>query len=187
MRIEIEFVGGTSEQREMVRRNADVAAEIMSRPDFIERVRGHTFDNDWSGSAKRGWNGPRIADDLAAANIVTVRVAFYYKLARGRLPAWARYVPGLAAQDIGDEEDGLIRVNTAKIDLGAGSPGNLAHEVMHHLGYRHGDGRAGSENSVPYAVGDWIDESAGIAPNAGPRRRPWYSRLKRRILGIIGR
>lgn len=50
---------------------------------------------------------------------------------------------------------GTLFINTAKTT--AGSPGNLAHEVAHTLGYSHfSNRRLFGMSSVPYRIGDLV-------------------------------
>lgn len=73
-----------------------------------------------------------------------IRVSFY-----GR--------PGFA---IAKEENGLVCFNTWKERYGAGV-GNVAHEAMHALGYKHRSNRASeNQDSVPTWVGDLIEREA---------------------------
>jgi hypothetical protein len=88
----------------------------------------------------------QVADKLASAAEVTISVGFY----------WNPFGPAVAK-----EGNGLVRFNSAKESRGAGSPGNVAHELMHALGYEHnGNYPAGNEHTVPWVIGGFVEEFA---------------------------
>jgi len=77
-----------------------------------------------------------------------------------------------------------LYLNTAKFDRSTKSiGGSIAHEMMHCLGYGHGNNsRAGKQNSVPYWIGSAVrnfDFEGGIdLPPSPPRKYiPWYKRF----------
>jgi hypothetical protein len=147
--IVIDFEGGTAEWHGIIRRNAATAAEIMSRPAFVEQVR------TWPRFAHTTDSPEQVAERIRSAGRLTIAVGFY---AKSRTKA------------IAYEQNGRVYFNTLKQKYGAGSPGNIAHETTHTLGYKHkGNRRRPNINSVPYRIGDWVEELAGVIAKSDRR------------------
>lgn len=119
--------------------NAKLAARALASPQLLAKVRAATFDfTDQTGA--------RIAERLMTTAALTLKVGFYYR-------PWP-------APSIAKEIAGGVTFNTAKRGYGAGSPGNIAHEAMHVLGYSHdGNQEEGNENTVPYRIGEWVESA----------------------------
>jgi hypothetical protein len=141
MKISLRFLERNAEWCAYLTESAKTAGDVLSDRDFLERVRNHrSFDFTDKTPAE-------IADLIAKADDVAVAVAFKHA-------PWRRWI---AAED---PSSGTITFNTAKRARGAGTPGNIAHEVMHVLGFaHHGNKERGNENSVPYRIGYWVDEA----------------------------
>ncbi len=141
MQIEVSFHSSNPGWEGFIVENAHTAASVLSDPEFLARVRG------WSGFDFTDKTPAEIADTLQAADVVTVTVGFYNHVLG----------PSIAKED---PNTGSVSFNTAKRSRGAGSPGNVAHETMHVLGFSHnGNQIAGNENTVPYRIGQWVDEA----------------------------
>ena len=137
MRIIVQFLGGTQYWQDKITANAAQASAILSDPAFIAKIRA------WPGFDFTGETPDQIADKIQNAGEVTIKVGFYSKW-------WTRA--------IAYEQDGAVYFNTRKESYGAGSKGNIAHEVTHALGYEHnGNAAAGNLNTVPYRIGEWAD------------------------------
>jgi len=136
MKINVNFLSQNELWQQRIKEAAAVAEEVMSSRSFVDQV------TSWEGFDNTTKNPQQIANDIRSAN-VTINVGFYVK-------HWTKA--------IAYEENGAVYFNRAKLNYGAGSPGNVAHEVMHALGYEHvGNKRVGNENTVPYRIGDWVD------------------------------
>lgn len=137
--IQIQFAGGTIEWHSFISESAKTASSVMSDPAFVAKVRGWpAFDSTASTSSE-------VADKIEHANVVTVTVGFYHHP---------------LGPSIAKEEAGRVLFNTSKRSRGAGSPGNIAHEVMHVLGFSHnGNSIVGNENTVPYRIGEFVDDA----------------------------
>jgi len=139
MRIEVIFSGGSSNWQAFISESAKTAAAVLSDPTFIAKVRA------WPGFDFSQNTPAQVGDTIEAANVVDVKIGFY---------------DHPLGPSIAKEVAGAVLFNTSKRNRGAGSPGNLAHEVMHVLGFSHnGNQLAGNENSVPYRIGQWVDEA----------------------------
>lgn len=137
MKINIDFENGTSYWQNLVTENARKAALILSDPAFIQKIRS------WAGFDYCGDTPDQVADTIATTREVTIRVGFYSK--------WL-------TRAIAYEQDGAAYFNTRKEAYGAGSVGNVAHELMHALGYSHNGNSPGpNQNTVPYRIGQWAE------------------------------
>jgi hypothetical protein len=146
MQIKISFDLGVNQYwKDKLTKNAQKAAELMSTSAFIEAVRSHdSFDFCDE-------NPTAVAIKLSNTDTVEVTLGVYSKLFTRAIAYEAETADGHTA----------VFFNSRKESYGAGSPGNIAHEVMHALGYRHnGNAANGNENTVPYFVGNLVDEMA---------------------------
>lgn len=147
MKLLINFLSGTEYSQDLVRTSAATVSKVFSDPVFLARVSSIVkYDFTTETSAQ-------VAETIRSAGEVKVNVGFY----RGWF--WSRA--------IAYEQDGAIYFNTRKFGYGAGGVENVAHEVMHALGYSHrGNSPAGNENTVPWKVGQMAaqfikDQAAG--------------------------
>lgn len=147
MKIKIIFLGGSDYWRKKIQNAAMQVEAILSDADFLNaKVAAHPkfdFTKD---------SPVLVASKIMNTEVVTVRVGFYCK--------WL-------TKAIAYESGGAIYFNTRKESAGAGSWGNVMHEVLHALGYSHnGNSAAGNGNSVPYKVPDlaeaWLKEKRGV-------------------------
>lgn len=137
MKITVTFLNGSDYWQNKILDSAARASAILSDPAFLEAVRKRgRFDCTTHAPTQ-------VADRLEHAGEVTIKVGFYSRW-------WTRA--------IAYEKNDTVFFNTRKESRGAGSPANIAHEVMHALGYRHnGNYTAGNENTVPYVIGDMVE------------------------------
>jgi hypothetical protein len=136
MKIIVSFLNGSRYWQDLVLENAAKASAALSDPKFIAKVR------TWPGFDFTSSTPAQVGDVLEDAGDVVIKVGFY----KGWW--WSRA--------IGYEQDGAIYFNTRKEAYGAGGVGNIAHEVMHFLGFSHdGNSPAGQENTVPWRIGQW--------------------------------
>jgi hypothetical protein len=140
MKINISFLNGSPYWQDLVTKNAGIASSILSSADFLAKVAAFPkFDNTDETPGM-------VALKLQTTLEVNINVGFYWN--------WF-------SRAIAYEEDGSVYFNTAKESRGAGSAGNIAHECMHALGYEHnGNYSAGNLFTVPYWIGDQVDEIA---------------------------
>lgn len=126
--------------RDKLTASALKASVIMSASPFIEAIRTH------DGFDSTDETPTQVAVKLSNTGDVEITVGIYSKF---------------FTKAIAYEVEGAVFFNTRKESYGAGSPGNIAHEVMHALGYTHnGNAASGNENTVPYYVGNLVDEMA---------------------------
>ena len=120
--------------------NALKASVIMSASPFIEAVRTHDPFDDCDETPTA------VARNLSNTDVVEITVGIYSKF---------------FTKAIAYEVEGAVFFNSRKESYGAGSPGNIAHEVVRALGYVHnGNAASGNEDTVPYYVGNLVDEMA---------------------------
>lgn len=120
--------------------SAVLASAILRSQEFGDRCRGKNM------SRRNGQSVEQVCRELQCAGAVNPKVDFFND-------------PRTKA--IASEGAGEVHINTAKAEFGAGSPGNLAHEMAHTLGYRHFTNvRRFAQQGVPYVVGDLVDEIA---------------------------
>lgn len=137
MRIKIDFLGRNDYWEEKIENSAAQASRVLSDPLFISKVIG------WPGFDYTDMNPKQVAQVLADTKGIEIRVGLYSK--------WL-------TRAIAYEIPNGVFFNTRKERGGAGSPGNLAHELMHKLGFsHHGNSARGNENTVPYCIGEWVD------------------------------
>lgn len=140
MNIKVNFLNGNQYWRDKVNASAARASAVLSDPAFIAKVRA------WPGFDFTHKTPAQLADMIQNAGDVQINVGFY----RGWF--WSKA--------IAYEANGAVEFNTRKEAYGAGSPGNLSHELMHALGESHnGNQLAGNENCVPNRIGQWVDEA----------------------------
>lgn len=138
MKIVIEFQNGSCYWIKKIEKNAEQVSRVLSDPAFLAKVRS------WPRFDFTEKTPDQDTKAIEHAGTVTIRVGFYSK--------WF-------TRAIAYESDGAIYFNVRKEGYGAGSPGNLAHEVMHALGFSHnGNSPAGNANTVPWRVGEWVEE-----------------------------
>jgi len=137
VKIIVTFLNGTQYWTDLIKLNAQRASEVLSDPAFITHVRcGPRFDYC-------AHTPEEVASVIASAGEVVVNVGFYSKW-------WSKA--------IAYEQDGVVYFNTRKEAYGAGSPGNIAHEFTHKLGFVHcGNSSRGNANTVPYRIGNEVD------------------------------
>lgn len=138
MIIDVNFLGGTESWQILVDASAIRAAQILSDPATLARIRAFPRFDDTTDTPDQ------IASALERAGTIPISVGFYW---------------GLFTKAIAYEENNCVYFNTRKWAYGAGSPGNVAHELMHRLGYVHnGNSAQGNQNTVPYWIGNLVDE-----------------------------
>lgn len=149
MKIKIEFLNGTIGNQLKVRESAQRASEVLSDPEFIEKVRSHSgfdFTNHTPGM---------VAATLENVREVAIKVGFY----REWWP-WSKV--------IAYEENGEVWFNTRKAE--AGDVGNVAHETMHAMGFSHnGNAASGNQNTIPYWIGEQVAAWPVKPPVCTPR------------------
>ena len=136
--ISVQFIENpTPFWKERVEKNANVAERILNSKEFAtEFTRQSLTETD-------GKTAEEICRELQNAGQVNLKIGFYRRL---------------LTRAIAFERDGSVYLNTAKAENGAGSPGNLAHELAHTLGYKHESNWQGeSTTTVPYVVGYIVD------------------------------
>jgi len=138
MNIQVTFLDGSQNWQDFISQSAQTVSDVLGDSDFIDKVR------NWKQFDFTQKSPGDVADALVKAGIVSIKVGFYHN------PL------GLS---IAKEKNGAVFFNTAKRNHGAGSPGNVAHEVMHVLGFSHdGDRPTRNANTIPYRIGEWVDE-----------------------------
>lgn len=138
MNIVINFLNGSDYWQEKVKASAAEASKALSDPAFLAKIRAYPMFDYTSDTPAQ------VADKLEQAGDVTVKVGFFSK--------WF-------TREIAFEDANGVHFNTRKESAGAGGPGDLAHELMHQLGYQHnGNSAAGNQYTVPYWIGDQVDQ-----------------------------
>lgn len=138
MKIVVDFLNGNNYWQEKVLFSAEQASNVLSDIEFIRDLAAFpAFDF----TADRP---TIISNKLLDTKEITICVGFYRK--------WL-------TRAIAYEQNGAVYFNVCKEGRGAGSPGNLAHEVMHALGYSHnGNSPAGNQYTVPWWVGNEVEK-----------------------------
>lgn len=132
MQIAIVFLNGSDYWKKKVQDAALKVQGIFSDEGFLQAVAAHAgFDFTADSPAA-------VASRLMNAGTVSIHVGFYSKC---------------LTRAIAYEQAGAVYFNTRKEAQGAASWQNVAHEVLHALGYSHnGNAPAGQGNTVPYAI-----------------------------------
>lgn len=152
MEIKISFVTNDPSWDAYILKNAAKAASILADESFLRTV------STWRAFDYTNKSAPEVAAVLRTAGTVVVRVD-YFRTGGFRPVRWFRAARNRATKAIASEKDGVVSFNRAKKHLGAGSPGNIAHEAMHVLGFKHnGNERSINLNTVPYRIGEWVDD-----------------------------
>lgn len=144
MNIVVTCLNGSKYWREKVAFSAEQASHVLSDPKFLDQVRAVPFFDFTADTPAQ------IADRIVAASDVQISVSFY----------WNPFGKAIAK-----ESENLVSFNRCKERYGAGSPGNVAHEVMHRMGWSHnGNSPAGNQGTVPWLIGGMVEKAVrGIA------------------------
>ncbi|TDF41474.1 hypothetical protein EYS14_01045 [Alteromonadaceae bacterium M269] len=127
---------------EHLNKSISAANQILSDNDFALAC-----SNTWM-TNKRGNSASKVCEQLVCGGNTVVQVGFYDD------PNSA----GIATTGMNDR---VMRFNTAKMNQGSGTPGNIIHEYTHVLGYKHlTNFRFIAQTSVPYKVGYLADKYA---------------------------
>lgn len=144
MRIDVTFVRGSEAWRAFILESAKTASVVLSDPEFLEKV------GAWPKFDQTRQTPAQVAELLRRTTALSIRVGFYNRP---------------LGPSIAKEVGGAVLFNTAKRNRGAGSPGNVAHEVMHVLKFEHrGNRYAGNANTVPWRIGQWVSEWLAAPP-----------------------
>lgn len=166
MKVIVQFINGNDFWQNLVIKNAVLVSQVLSHPDFIKRVAA------WPAFDFTNQTALDVSETIDHAGEVKIRVGFY--------KGW------FFSKAIAYEENGAIHFNTRKLAYGAGGVGNIAHELMHALGFSHqGNSPRGNENTVPWRIGQWVAqwlESADIVSNAMHAREvaEWDAQIARK-------
>ena len=137
MNIKVTFLNGSNYWQQLVLNSAEKASDILSDPAFLLKISNITHYDFCIETPIQ------IGDKIRAVGEITIEVGFYSK--------WF-------TKAIAYEECKKIWFNTRKKAYGAGGVGNIVHETLHALGYKHnGNATAGNEFTVPYLIGDLAD------------------------------
>lgn len=143
MRINCDFLNGTTYWQNKVLASARRGGEILSNPGFLDVIEAHT-GFDFCNMPPRA-----VRDKIEHIESIMIKVGFY----RGWW--WSKA--------IAFEENGEVWFNTRKEAYGAGGLNNVIHETMHALGFSHnGNSAIGNENTVPYWIGNKAAEWARV-------------------------
>lgn len=122
--------------KERLEKNVKVAEAILTSPKFAEECAKQTM------TETGGKTVDQICHDVQYAGHVVLKIGFFKR----RL-----------TRQIAHEQNKGVSFNTAK--AGAGSPGNIAHELTHVLGYSHASNwEHKSSTTVPYVIGYVVDK-----------------------------
>lgn len=137
LKLELSFGDNTTPELEKkLRASAAVANEVLCERAFILRVR------TWPGFSYTSDTPQHVAARIAHGGTLKLRVSFFEDRDSAVL-----------AREVG----GAVAFNTANDQTG--SPGNVAHEAMHVLGYSHRwNWPLWQGNTVPWRIGSWVNE-----------------------------
>lgn len=132
------FIGKSEPAWEaIISESALQATNIIRSPEFSLECQHSRM------SRTRGRTVQEVCREVICSGVIRPQVGFYNN-------------PNTRA--IAYEDDGALYINVAKFDYGAGSPGNIAHEFAHTLGYTHFTNWAFfGKRSVPYVVGRLVE------------------------------
>lgn len=120
--------------RGKIQASAQTVSRILASEEFFTKCRSLRL------SRTNGKSVDEVCRQLACSGKIIPAISFYHD-PDSRFIAYA--------------SGGTLFINTAKTT--AGSPGNLAHEVAHTLGYSHfSNRRLFGMSSVPYRIGDLV-------------------------------
>ena len=118
------------------------ANEILVSDEFAKACQQLTMNKT------KGKSVQEVCNELACSDTRTLKFGFFNNKRTSAI-----------AREMGN---GVVEFNIAKPDSGAGSPGNIAHEFTHTLGYKHFTNISWlGIFSVPYEVGGLVDELSG--------------------------
>lgn len=127
--------------KEKIERNAAIVEKLFSSEAFKNKIRVTLFEY-----SKGFFNdGDSVVDKLELNDSIRISVGFWHN--------WF-------TRAIARETSLGIDFNTAK--KSAGSAGDIAHEIMHQIGFKHfGNSWSGNQNTVPYKIGNMVSEEIG--------------------------
>jgi hypothetical protein len=136
--IKLEFSGQTSIYWEhKIQSAAILATKAIQSQEFSAAC------HDLKLTHTNGKSVQEVCREMVCSSEITLSINFYHD-ANTRAIAY--------------ERDGALFINTAKEKEGAGSPGNIAHEVTHILDYKHFSNWAFlGKSSVPYRIGNLVE------------------------------
>jgi hypothetical protein len=137
MKINVNFLNGNDYWQSKILANAEIAGRLLADAGFLDRIATHPSFDFCADTPVQ------VKDKILATPEITITVSFFRK--------WP-------TKEIAFEDTDGVHFNTRKERAGAGSVGDLIHEMLHELHYSHrGNARAGNENSAPYWIGDEAD------------------------------
>lgn len=141
---------GTEEWTERIESSARAASAIFNSVEFQQECRSSTM------TRRREKSVQQVCSEFSCSGPRTIKVGLYND-------------PSVRV--VAFEKSGAVFINTAKTH--AGSPGNIAHEFAHTLGYSHSTNWGFiRKRSVPYVIGGLVrsfaEQSGRAAPSAVP-------------------
>jgi hypothetical protein len=134
-----DFIDSSDDWTSRITKNAQLASQAMCTPEFLDRVRSWS-DFDWTTDSPVD-----VANRIAHAGVINIKVGFY---------------SDNSTNAIAYENDGGVYFNKVRASGGAGGIGNIVHEAMHVIGYKHFWNWPWLQgNTVPWRIGGWVDEA----------------------------
>jgi hypothetical protein len=130
MKIKINYLGGSNEWRDKIRKSANIVERLFDNTTFLDAVAREPIYHFTKKTPEQ------VAMTIVDAREITIFVGFY---------------SNFFTRAIAYEKNGRIFFNTRK--AAAGEWPNVMHECLHVLGFQHnGNAQKGNELSVPYRV-----------------------------------